>query len=168
MTDTTGYEKQNNISTPPEFAAEYINGNRESTITLPEGTTALQPVVAFDEGGNFIRLRFGPLTQARIDNGQLYGNYHIQSTSAAVDAGVNVGITDDFDRELRPSGAAVDIGADEVQQVQLLFVETKKKSDRKRRSLRERKKIKAEKRMKAKKRAKATKRARRKGRSDIL
>ena len=121
MTDTTGYENKNNISTLPEFVAEYANGNRESTVTNPEGTTALQPVVAFDEGGNFIRLRYGPLTQTRIDNGQLYGDYHIQSISTAVDAGTDVGITDDFDHELRPSGLAVDIGADEVQQVALLI-----------------------------------------------
>ena len=82
-------------------------------------------MVAFDEGGNFIRLRYGPLTQTRVDTGLFYGDYHIQSVSTAVDAGTNVGISDDFDDEPRPSGVAPDIGADEVQQVQLLSVDIK-------------------------------------------
>jgi large repetitive protein len=127
LTDITDYQNNNNIQTFPVFNIEYANGNRESTVTNPEGTTALQPVVAFDEGGNFIRLRFGPLTQTRVDNGLFYGDYHIQSTSTAVDAGTNVGISNDFDGEPRPSGAAEDMGADEVQQVQILTEDTKRR-----------------------------------------
>ncbi|GAB4336235.1 MAG: hypothetical protein Kow0089_06350 [Desulfobulbaceae bacterium] len=104
----------------PQFLAEYVNGNRQSSITAPETTTAIQPTVAFDEGGNFIRLRFGPLTLykvAGINAGQPYGDYHVQVTSPAVDGGVDAGVTDDFDRETRPFGAGFDIGADEVQQL---------------------------------------------------
>jgi len=41
------------------------------------------------------------------------GNYHIGSASAAIDAGVNAGVTDDVDGDPRPSGAGYDIGADE-------------------------------------------------------
>jgi len=115
LTDITGYEGQNNISTAPEFIAEYVNGNRESTIANPEVKTAIQPVPAFDEGGNFIQLRYGPLTPTRVDNGQLYGDYHIQAVSPPRDAGIYVAVDDDFDGEPRPFGAAVDIGADEVQ-----------------------------------------------------
>jgi parallel beta-helix repeat protein len=41
------------------------------------------------------------------------GDYHIGLDSAAIDAGVNVGVNVDIDGERRPSGAGYDIGADE-------------------------------------------------------
>ncbi len=41
------------------------------------------------------------------------GNYHILSTSAAVNAGVDAGVTTDIDGDTRPSGLGYDIGADE-------------------------------------------------------
>ena len=41
------------------------------------------------------------------------GNYHINSTSAAIDAGVNAGVSVDVDGESRPAGTGYDIGADE-------------------------------------------------------
>ncbi len=41
-------------------------------------------------------------------------NYHIGSSSAAIDAGVNAGVTNDIDGEPRPVGAGFDIGADEL------------------------------------------------------
>jgi len=41
------------------------------------------------------------------------GNYHIGPGSAAIDAGVNAGITTDIDGDPRPIGAGFDIGADE-------------------------------------------------------
>ncbi len=40
-------------------------------------------------------------------------DYHVTSTSAAIDEGVNAGVTVDMDGESRPSGADYDIGADE-------------------------------------------------------
>lgn len=44
----------------------------------------------------------------------LLGDYHIQAASPAVDTGTPTGApVDDFDDELRPVGAGVDIGADE-------------------------------------------------------
>ena len=44
----------------------------------PHPTSSLIPVpAAFDEGGNFIRAMFGPLTLTRLDNGQPYGDYHV-------------------------------------------------------------------------------------------
>ena len=42
------------------------------------------------------------------------GDYHILATSAAVDAGVDVGITNDIDGDPRPVAFGYDIGADEV------------------------------------------------------
>jgi hypothetical protein len=118
----------------PQFVAEYVNGNRESTIALPEATTAIQAPPAFDEGGNFIRLRYGPLSQSCVDadtNGFcdnsapvgpntgkwiLRGDYHIQAGSPAKDIGIDAGIADDFDGEPRPNNDFFDIGADEIQQ----------------------------------------------------
>ncbi|MGD9048640.1 MAG: choice-of-anchor Q domain-containing protein, partial [Anaerolineae bacterium] len=41
------------------------------------------------------------------------GDYHIGPSSAAIDTGVNAGVTTDIDGEGRPSGAGYDIGADE-------------------------------------------------------
>jgi len=41
-------------------------------------------------------------------------DYHLGSTSAAIDNGVAAGITTDFDGDLRPQGPAPDLGADEV------------------------------------------------------
>ena len=76
------------------------------------------------EGGNFIDVRYGPLTQAWQGNGPW--DYHIASGSPAVNrnggpqpSGANVG--HDFDNQSRPSGPPgppsnrVDWGADEVQ-----------------------------------------------------
>lgn len=97
----------------PLFFAEYFNGNRQSTITIPETTTAIAPTVAFDEGGNFIRLRYGPLTETRLDTGLPYGDYHIAPTSPAFNAGDDAGVGDDFDGQPRPQLGGFDIGADE-------------------------------------------------------
>jgi hypothetical protein len=42
-------------------------------------------------------------------------DYHLQSTSPAIDAGANVGINNDYDGHSRPHSAGYDIGADEVE-----------------------------------------------------
>lgn len=41
------------------------------------------------------------------------GDYHIGSTSEAIDRGVDAGVTTDIDGNLRPAGAAPDLGVDE-------------------------------------------------------
>ena len=71
---------------------------------------------AFDEGGNFIRLRFGPLTLTD-PAGNPFGDYHTQTDSPAKDAAWNTGVRDDFDGEPRIGGGnnVNDIGADEIQ-----------------------------------------------------
>lgn len=106
------YTGKNNLISDPAFLAEYFNANRNPVVTPPEPTT-IQPVPAFDEGGNFIRLRFGPLTLGNSD-------YHISSGSPAVNLG---GVTDrnampelnfDFDGQTRLNiDGTIDIGADE-------------------------------------------------------
>jgi hypothetical protein len=95
--------------TDPMFVNGGFNGNRESTAVMAEaGPGAILAPAALDEGGNFIRLRFGPLTQ-------IY-DFHIEDGSDAQDAGNATSYPDvDIDMEPRPAGAAPDLGADEIQ-----------------------------------------------------
>ena len=100
----------------PAFVAEYANGSRVPTVNQPEQQTIHTPA-AFDEGGNFIRLRFGPLTRWDTETGALFGDYHIQAGSPAVDAAGTEEPNYDFDGEPRPEpgrNTNPDIGADEV------------------------------------------------------
>ena len=53
-------------------------------------------------------------------NNQFTGNpffaadgYHLSLNSAAIDKGVNAGVTEDIDGESRPRGIGYDLGADE-------------------------------------------------------
>jgi len=64
-----------NTQAPPAFVAQYVNGARNQTIVLPEQSTIVVPA-AFDEGGNFIRPLFGPLTLAQLA-GAFWGNHHL-------------------------------------------------------------------------------------------
>ncbi|BBO85619.1 hypothetical protein DSCO28_61850 [Desulfosarcina ovata subsp. sediminis] len=113
LTDATGYDVSN-IAADPAFLRPYINGAR-SDVFQPEITTAIQANPAFDEGGNFIRPNYGPLTLV-ADPGvspNLLWDYHIQSASPAVDAGSIATPPADFDGDSRT--ASPDIGADEYQ-----------------------------------------------------
>lgn len=104
------------------FVAEYLNGNRGSTVVQPEITTAIQAPPAFDEGGNFIRVRFGPLTQTLFNGTSwvLRGDYHITTGSGALNGGTppDVGtfpeLAQDIDGQSRPFNGGTDIGADEL------------------------------------------------------
>ncbi len=110
LTDASGYDASNQ-SADPDFVLDYFNGDRGQTILQLETTTALEAQPAFDEGGNFIDVRFGPLTPS--------GNYHLNGASPAIDAAgafdgnySDLGL--DFDGQSRPQGGAADVGADEV------------------------------------------------------
>jgi len=98
LTDTTGYGGSN-VAADPAFLTEYFNTLTIATVT--------------DEGGNSINVTYPELTAS-------LGNYHISGGSPAVDAGApnDLGtfpeLGSDFDQEARPSGAGVDMGADEL------------------------------------------------------
>jgi hypothetical protein len=121
LTDTTGFAT-NNISGDPLFVRPYFNGPRDN-LNIPEFTT-LQTAGAFDEGGNFIQVTFGPLTLLDTSVGNVnlrtMFDYHLAAGSPAINAGSanNAGGTlgtlgsQDFDND--PRGASnTDIGADE-------------------------------------------------------
>jgi hypothetical protein len=120
LTDPTGYDPSN-VTGDPGFVLPYFNGSR-SNLNIGEFTT-LGTAAAFDEGGNFIQVLFGPLSLVEPDTnpnnneGPLY-DYHIEAPSAAINAGGNVTamrLADDFDNDPRPNGGSNDIGADEAQ-----------------------------------------------------
>ena len=125
LTDTAGYAANNTTSTSTcpgstDFVNCYYNGARNN-VNIPEFTT-LQTAGAFDEGGNFIQVAFGPLslvvpdTNLNNPEGPLF-DYHLLSGSVAIDAGDGVAglLLQDFDNDPRPQGAGTDIGADEAQ-----------------------------------------------------
>jgi hypothetical protein len=100
------YVGSNNTSVAPGFVSEYCNGARSARL-LAEVTT-LQVAPALDEGGNWIDVRYGPLTLGSSD-------YHIGPTSPArgtASAAAAPGL--DFDGQARPQGGPTpDRGADE-------------------------------------------------------
>ncbi len=108
VTSVTGLPASNRAWNP-QFSSEYCNGARELGDLAP-----MTPFQAFEEGGNYVEVRYGPLTQDGWD-------YHLQPTSPAINyhptgAGGGwppaTGITEDIDLERR--GFRVDLGADEV------------------------------------------------------
>ncbi len=73
-----------NLSTPPAFVstAPYFNTNRRHSFAFSEVLTGTQPApplapVAADEGGNYIRPMFGPLTLTIPATGMPFGDYHL-------------------------------------------------------------------------------------------
>ncbi len=105
-----------NQANDPMFLSEYFNGAPGQTIVMPEATTTLTTAPAFDEGGNWIDVHFGPLTPT--------GNYHIQQDSPAALSGTNTIVNafarlrSDYDGDTRPlpNDTTADIGADEINQ----------------------------------------------------
>jgi len=111
-----GNANKNNTDADPEFVDSYHNGPRGSLVEIEFKLLAgpLLTAVAFDEGGNFIDISYGPLT--------LLGDYHIEPTSSAASINGasrpinnNVELQTDFDGDPRGGSAGpIDAGADEL------------------------------------------------------
>ena len=72
----------NNLTSDPMFRCTYYNGGRDAVIQQTE-VTAIVTAAAFDEGGNFIDARFGPLTTLNPLTLAPYGDYRILDGSPA-------------------------------------------------------------------------------------
>jgi hypothetical protein len=147
LSDTTGYAASNlNTFGPTSVVREYCNGPRvnpgaaDTTPSAPPVQFGMQPAAAEDEGGNWIDLRFGPLSlsdssiaSGNAGYGVLVGDYHLASGSQAINQvpcnqPSNTRINHDFDGDTRPqptcsvplvaSQKYYDIGADEVSAAQ--------------------------------------------------
>lgn len=124
----------NKTTTNPWFVSAYENGHAGVTLGGLDATTSITPPPAFDEGGNFIRVRFGPLTLNPCSSfgppdwsgtnscrsWLTQGDYHILPGSPAVDSGFNLtaafpDLATDIDGQARPlpPSTKVDMGADE-------------------------------------------------------
>lgn len=121
LSDASCTYAASNLAADPMFVAEYVNGSPGQTIVMPETTTSLATAAALDEGGNFIDVRFGPLTLTNAVaipdcpvGTCLLGDYHLQSGSPAEGLGAaGTGVTTDVDGDAR-DGTSPDSGADEL------------------------------------------------------
>lgn len=121
LASTTGYHTSNVVGTTAVFTSPYLNLPVGQQV-IPEAGTSLTATPAFDEGGNFIDVRYRPLS--------LSGDYRLVNGAAAVNRGTKsdplsplslpLGIVypplaRDWDGTARPglAGGAWDIGADE-------------------------------------------------------
>jgi len=121
LTDATGYHASNiDGETPVQtFANSYLNGSPFLEPTPLEFQT-IKVAPALDEGGNWIDVRYAPLSINDVDGLDnaidVPSDYHLQPTSIAVDAGAGNrggGLNLDIDGE--GIVGVVDIGSDEVQ-----------------------------------------------------
>jgi hypothetical protein len=123
LTDTAGYPATNVTPVVGDtlFAAWYTNGPK-NLIQERDATSPLQLAPAFDEGGNFIDVRFGPLTITDPLTGLPWGDYHLATNNSPPLAAGTATVpfilpietsflTTDFDGNTRP--ATPDMGADE-------------------------------------------------------
>jgi FtsP/CotA-like multicopper oxidase with cupredoxin domain len=115
LSDLTDYAGRDNIEVAAadmKFVDDYCNGSRMLNAPGPMLATG-----AFGEGGNFLDVRYGPLTRAWPD-GSAPWDYHLATGSAAIDNAWG-GRNTDIDGEDRPATASStdpsrDRGADEV------------------------------------------------------
>ncbi len=87
LTSTAGVLGSNNLTSDPSFRCSYFNGGRDAVIRMVETTAQVATAAAFDEGGNFIDTRFGPLTLLNPDTLAPYGDYRILDGSPANNTG---------------------------------------------------------------------------------
>ncbi len=121
LTDTSGYDPSNVLGNPSSFVNPVFNEDAGLTLIIPENTTP-GTGAALDEGGNFIQVRYGPLSLLQpgaepdpADN-TTWIDYHLIAMSNAINNGGNVPagrLSEDFDNDPRPNGSNNDIGADE-------------------------------------------------------
>ncbi|MEJ2691926.1 MAG: hypothetical protein P8166_02445 [Candidatus Thiodiazotropha sp.] len=109
----------NVFTADPVFLNSVFNEGKNG-IDIPE-FTVIQAAGAFDEGGNFIQVAFGPLSLVEpgtAPNARSLFDYHIDAASPAASAGQNVGLAgalgSDFDGDPRNNGNTNEIGADEL------------------------------------------------------
>jgi len=130
LTDASNYGSSNKTA-DPLLVTSYCNGTRAypgqqfepGQPFLPAFN--LVPSITLDEAGNFVNLRYGPLTTnvpptttaATGTPGALFGDYRINPTSPAVDAGSSDAPNHDFFGTARPQGPANDIGAHEIKYI---------------------------------------------------
>jgi hypothetical protein len=125
------YNNNGNSSTAPLFLASYFNTDRRHAYQIGETTgeaTLISTPAALDEGGNFIRPQFGPLSLENPTSNppnQPFGNYHVTAgvgganlatgPDALYSGAANVpnALATDFDGEGRPTSAP-HRGADQV------------------------------------------------------
>lgn len=118
--NTAEYTGGGNVFTAdPQFLNPVFNEG-QGGINIPE-FTVIQTAGAFDEGGNFIQVAFGPLTLVEpgtAPNARSLFDYHIDTASPAVGAGRNVGLAGrlgrDIDGDPRSNNNTNEIGADEL------------------------------------------------------
>lgn len=128
---TGGYDNNGNLAVDPLFVANYPNGDRKPTPFIPGFSTTIDTAATSDEGGNYIDIRYGPLTlwncmgsDGKVKSPQsaancsLFGDYHLQASSPAIDKGLSRTGSNgvpavDYDGETR-TAQKIDIGADEV------------------------------------------------------
>ncbi len=112
LTSTSGYGGLNLTNADPLLAGLYCNGTRAYPGQVFEpGQPFLVPfnmaaALTLDEAGNFVDLRYGPLTPT--------GDYRLTLDSPAIDAGSTDASNHDFFGTRRPQGSGFDIGAHEI------------------------------------------------------
>ena len=118
-----GYHSSNSddgdLASGDPFARQYLNGSPGTGPSLPSEFTTVQAAPALDEGGNWIDVRYAPLSINDVDGAGNPSDYHL-ATGDLVDAGHPTNNRPGgLDIDLEPGNAGVndriDIGSDEVQ-----------------------------------------------------